>query len=356
MKNPHHGERVIAYRLDDLDPSLTRDVPPDSPLRSRVFFIGLEKSETLKDLFAELPEPPTPRAVLDHGMRITREMMAALQRVRAFHSFFERMYEGLKAGFHAGDAGTVNAWLRASGCTLEPIKPLLDQLAFVELRPAPSAHGSRVMFRSHVVNAYWREALTPTRDGLFAFDLGNDDLARFSLYRNDAPFSYVTTQRGPGERRVDLEKAQLRAGVALAVELGEGSPFPLPLGRSGPEVMAVATLSELDARFSDGLAADSPLRSRLFWIGPSGSLALEALFASAPDGAFAHARAGLDVMRRLEARVAELDTSALWPEGTPLEAGFRVADAEVARAWLQSHSDVVRCVSLTELLGAKGRA
>jgi hypothetical protein len=356
MKNPHHGERIIAYRLDDLDPSLTRDVPPESPLRSRVFFIGLEKAETLKDLFIALPEPPMPRAVLDHGMRITHEMVLSLQRVRTFQSFFERMYEGFKAGFHAGDAGAVEAWLRASGCTLEPIKPLLDRLAFVELRPAPSAHGSRVMFRSHVVNAYWREALTPTRDGLFAFDLSNDDIARFSLYRSDAPFSYVTTLRGPGERSVDLEKTQLQAGKALAVELDETAPFPVPFGRSGPEVMAVATLSELDAHFSDGLAADSPLRSRLFWIGPSGSLSLEALFTTAPEGPFAHTRAGLDVMRRLEARVAELDTSALWPAGTPLEAGFRVADAEVARAWLQSNPDVVRCVSLTELLGAKGRA
>lgn len=351
MTKSYAREALLGYRLSDLDPALTQTIARDSPLWTRWFFIAEQGSELTAALFAALPEPPMPAEQVERGMRLARDIAALVTPSKVFQQHFAKLYNGLKVGFHTGDATAVEAWLASQKVTPHAIGPVFDGVVMFRLRTPDGVFVNTAMMRSLVVNAYLRNTLKPACHDVFALDPTDNSNERFVLYHAELPFTFLGTKQGPGERCAEFGISDLRAGAVTTLTLGDAVPVGISLRDARPETVAVATLSELDPRLCEGIPEDSPLRSRLFWVAPTASRALDALWLSAPEPAFGHTSAALRVMHRIEARLASLDTTALWPRGTALEAGFRSADGAEARAWLASHADAVRCVSLGELLG-----
>lgn len=165
---PPVAETLITWRLADLPAGLREGVP--AALDGLLFYAGRGPDNALVAALGKaMPEQPVAHAAA--GMLLAQTVQRLLAELTAAHVAVKAR-GAFVHGFHSAPASEVEAWLRANGGTLEPLRPLLDRVLMVRVENAGDDE--------ELVRTAYGWSVRPKAPRLYAFD--GDDLG------NQQPF------------------------------------------------------------------------------------------------------------------------------------------------------------------------
>jgi len=347
------GPRLIVYRVADLPPAFTEELPDTSPLRSGLFLLEDANSTIITELFDTLPTAELPAADLQDGVRLA-EMMGRLARrtfcateLLAPHNVPKggRCTMTTSSALHTGDPDAVFGFLRGRGCLVAPIESLLNSLSFFKARSANGTPLQTLQLRSHVTNSRERYPLAHVGYGIFVIDRSSRANQRFSLYHNPEGLVFAGAGIGPSEHWLDVSLDDLAAGTVVQLELvGPPTRKIAPALDLSQEWIALGRPADLPMTLVDPLPEASPHRSRVFWLAPERSPLVKALQAAIEETPMPGITAAWRLCDQLEKAAA--DSRAAGPGR--LQAGFHQANGDSVEAWLRATG--CQIVALSELL------
>lgn len=245
-------EALVVYRLEELDPRLCAALPVNAAPRRCLFYIAHLGSRATARLFAELPEPPMEH--LTEGMAVASLVPRAASRSPrlAAHlrpaEFAERplLAGWYSMGFHTGDAGEVERWLRAQGHALVPAREVLEDVCVFAPRRSDGEAPYSLFLRRLVGGRLRLDALFALGGGLFAVGLGDARGELRALYA-DGEVALLEGEPAAGVREVQLEAPAKDSGPARPPR--QSAQRSLPVGPNGP-------LAELEAPQREALCRE----------------------------------------------------------------------------------------------------
>lgn len=243
------SEAVVVYRLSEIPNLLSRSLPAEAGPRACLFWVARRDSAAIDDLFRSIPEPDIDHA--EEGMDIARLLADLLAQSDSLADLLgpsgepEEGADGphtYMMGFHAGDAGTVEAHLLAQGHALVRAPVILAQLALVAMTTAdgvPVTHVTERSFRGGelAIRQLWPSppgwialpAASPPYDDYALLD-GADGIVHLASPQSGSCIEVTAARATDVHRAAPDHEATARAHGSLREAYREWVALPGPAG------------------------------------------------------------------------------------------------------------------------------